>query len=121
LKSVGCNAFKGCSSLKTLNLPNLTSISSCGFAECTSITKLDLPNLVLVEQFAFRGCTSLQFIYLPKMIYKGFNAFESCPISSFDKCNQKRIESSSNSYIKNRNEQNIKHSFGEPTDEELDE
>lgn len=101
--SIGDNAFDGCSSLKSINLPEevtsigdnafaqcalisiilpekLTSIGMATFADCGGLTSINLPKGVTsIEDGAFRGCTSLISISLPDGVTRiGDWAFESC-------------------------------------------
>ena len=63
LTSIGYSAFRGCTSLTSLQgLPDtLTSIGNFAFSGCTSLTSLQgLPDtLTSIGREAFKGCTSL--------------------------------------------------------------
>ena len=60
----GEDAFEGCSSLETINIPNsLTSIGSSAFAECSSLETITIPNSVTsIGYSAFGDCTNLTSI-----------------------------------------------------------
>lgn len=65
--SIGWVAFFGCSSLTSINLPNsITSIAFEAFSGCSALTSMVLPNSVVsIEDEAFYGCSSLASITLP--------------------------------------------------------
>lgn len=60
--SIGDYAFKMCSRLTSVTLPNtLTSIGISAFCECTGLTSVTLPNsLTSIISNAFWGCSSLE-------------------------------------------------------------
>lgn len=62
--SIGSNAFDGCSSLASVSIPyGVTSIASRAFGSCTSLTSITIPSSVTnLSNFAFSGCTALQDI-----------------------------------------------------------
>ena len=62
--SIKYNAFRGCTSLKSITIPNsVMSIGSSAFRGCTSLTSITIPNSVTsIESDAFGGCTSLTAI-----------------------------------------------------------
>ena len=79
-------AFKNCSSLKAITIPNsVTKISGdyngygCFFG-CTSLQTIAIPNSVKeIGQYAFFGCTSLQTIAIPNSVKEiGRSAFACC-------------------------------------------
>ena len=74
-------AFYGCTSLKTVSLPDsITSIGERAFYGCTNLTEVSLPYSVTnVAESAFSYCTSLVEILLPENITViGENAFSHC-------------------------------------------
>ena len=79
--TIGSYAFRGCSSLTSINIPNsVTSIGYAAFMNCTSLTSVTLPNSVTsIGAYAFSECISLTTIYIPSSIKSiaGY-AFESC-------------------------------------------
>ena len=60
--SIGPHAFYGCSSLKTVNLPNLKTIGNDAFFKCTSLTSIDISNVESVADYAFSGCSNLKTV-----------------------------------------------------------
>ncbi len=78
IKTIGANAFKGCTELTDLTLPDgLVDIGMSAF-ENTKIVSQEIPNTVeTIEAYAFRGCTSLQNVTLPASLRAiDHNAFE---------------------------------------------
>jgi hypothetical protein len=62
--SIGDEAFRACSSLTSITIPNsVTSIGDAAFALCSSLTSVTIPNSVTsIGLSAFYGCSSLTFI-----------------------------------------------------------
>ena len=63
VKTIGANAFSGCSGLKKFDLQNnrvLTSIGANAFLNCTNLGSIVVPQSVTsVGNYAFKGCTTL--------------------------------------------------------------
>ena len=79
--SIGNQAFRDCSSLTTITLPNsITSIQDLAFCNCSSLTTITLPNSIMsIGSGAFRDCSSLTTITLPNSITSiGSGAFSGC-------------------------------------------
>ena len=53
--------FYGCTSLKTVTLPNLTQIADNTFYGCTALETLNAPYSINVGATAFRNCTKLTY------------------------------------------------------------
>jgi hypothetical protein len=66
LTSISASAFNGCSSLISVTLPEnaeLTSIGLWAFSDCSSLTSITLPaSLTSIYTFAFSGCDCLQTV-----------------------------------------------------------
>ena len=80
ITSIG-RTFSGCSSLKSVIIPNgVTSIGEYAFSNCSSLKSINIPNGVTsIGKHAFRGCSSLTNITLPysiETIWDG--AFSNC-------------------------------------------
>ena len=63
LTTVGSYAFSSCSSLTSIDLPNVTTIGSYAFYGCSSLTSINLPKVTTVKSSAFGNCRSLKEIH----------------------------------------------------------
>ena len=71
LSSLGAGAFSGCSSLTTINIgdTNITNIKTKAFMNCSSLTSLELPaNLGSIGANAFAGMTNLERLFIPASV-----------------------------------------------------
>ena len=78
---IGGGAFRHCSNLKKINLPDtLTGIGSYAFQNCSSLTELVLPeSIISVSSYAFQDCTSLRKINWPESLTSiGDHIFMGC-------------------------------------------
>ena len=79
--SIGKSAFKGCTSLTSVTIPDsVTSIGDHAFYECTSLTSVTIPNGVTsIGDYAFYNCRSLTSVTIPDSVtIIGNNAFSVC-------------------------------------------
>ena len=83
--SIGNYAFRDCSSLTTITIPEnsqLTSIEDYAFRDCSSLTSITLPESVTsIGEHAFSDCRSLTSITIPEnsqLTSIGNNAFMYC-------------------------------------------
>ena len=78
---IGENAFKGCSSLTSVTLPEgLKTIGIRGFDVCTSLESINFPStLTSIGDYAFALCNSLKTIELPE-------GLTSLPLGVFKDC-----------------------------------
>ena len=78
---IGKCAFKGCSGLTSLTLPDgITEIGDEAFEYCSGLTSLTLPDgITEIGSSAFFGCSGLTSLTLPANIKRiGESAFENC-------------------------------------------
>ena len=79
--SIGSEAFRNCSSLTSVTIPNnVTSIGSYAFYYCSSLTSVTIPNSVTsIEYYTFSNCSSLTSITIPNSVTSiGSSAFYGC-------------------------------------------
>ena len=79
--SIGNNAFEGCSSLTSIEIPSgVTSIGAGVFAWCSSLTSIEIPSGVTsIGMMALGYCFSLTSIEIPSGVtYIGDDAFFGC-------------------------------------------
>ncbi len=84
--SIGTNAFKNYSSLKSVSIPDtVLSINPYAFYGCKKLKSIELPEKVRsISPYAFKGCTSLENINVPKGVASiGEYAFSGCSSLSF--------------------------------------
>jgi len=75
---VGSYAFAGCSSLSSVSFPNATSIGSCAFWSCTSLSQATFSKVSIVNVSAFNDCSGLVSISLPEATWLSNQAFIRC-------------------------------------------
>ena len=70
LTLIGVNAFRGCTGLTTITIPNsVTTIGDDAFRECSGLTTITIPNSVSsIGARVFQNCTSLISAILPNSI-----------------------------------------------------
>ena len=79
--SIGNNAFENCSSLTSVTIPNsVTSIGASAFQNCSSLTSVTIPNSVTsIGNYAFQNCSSLTSVTIPNSVTSiGNYAFRDC-------------------------------------------
>lgn len=72
-------AFYYCSTLTSVNLPNVTEVNTNSFAHCTKLVNINIPNTKKIFTNAFNACYKLESLYLPILtnIYADY-VFSSC-------------------------------------------
>ena len=68
--TIGKYAFKDCSSLKRITIPNsVTTIGDDAFENCDSLTSITIPDSVTtIGDYTFSGCDSLTSITIPDSV-----------------------------------------------------
>lgn len=84
------NIFQNCISLKSIDLPNCTSIGTNAFYNCKSLKKVSLPKIENIPNYCFYGCSALTDLNLPECVSVGQNAFSEC--TSLYEFNLKNVE-----------------------------
>lgn len=85
VKSTQPNAFRNCSTLTSIVLPNsLNELGANSFFVCQNLTSVVLSNNIkIIRGFTFLACVKLEFIEIPEGITDiQNNAFQSCIIMS---------------------------------------
>lgn len=81
VKNIGKGAFMGCTSLKSIQIPDKVAIiGENAFANCTGLTTINISNSVKsIGKGAFLGCIDLPTITIPNSVSDiGENAFANC-------------------------------------------
>ena len=81
VKSIKHDAFRGCSNLTSITIPNsVTSIGYSAFNSCSNLTSITIPNSVTsIGRYAFYSCSNLTSITIPNSVTSiGSYAFYSC-------------------------------------------
>lgn len=75
---VANKAFKGNTTIETVNLPYATSVGNEAFASCYGLNQLSLPMCSYIGVQAFYCCRPISQVDLPMCSYIGINAFNGC-------------------------------------------
>ncbi len=81
VKSIGSCAFVGCTGLSSFVIPeSITSIGNSAFSDCSNLTSVSIPNSVNnINSYAFQGCLSLSSVDIPSSVTNiGNGAFLGC-------------------------------------------
>lgn len=62
---LGKHAFRECTNLLSVSLPNTTNVNMYAFSGCTSLEVVNLPKVTTVTGYAFENCTALKRLELP--------------------------------------------------------
>ena len=86
---IGSSAFKGCSGLTSVSIPNsVTSIREFAFKGCSGLTSVSIPNSVtFIMSGVFYGCSGLTSVSIPNSVTGiGDFAFYGCSGLTSIKC-----------------------------------
>lgn len=80
------SAFRDCTSLTSISIPNSVRIGDGLFSGCTSLTSISLPNSIKeIGSFMFCNCTSLNSVNIPTSVTKiGKYAFANSNLKSIE-------------------------------------
>lgn len=81
MTGIGSNAFQGCTSLASINIPKgVKGIDPYAFEGCTSLASINISEgLEWIGDYAFSGCSSLESLNIPEGVtYIGWCAFLNC-------------------------------------------
>jgi hypothetical protein len=59
--------FEGCTKLKSVSVPNVTTVGARAFYQCQSLKSISMPKAKTLGASAFYNCKSLKTAYLPKV------------------------------------------------------
>ena len=76
--SIGIQAFTGCTSITSVNLPHCTSVGRSAFSGCLNIQSVSMPECTWISPWAFTYNTQLSAVVLPNVEYVDQYAFASC-------------------------------------------
>ena len=79
--SIGDYAFRGCSGLTSVTIPNsVTSIGNSAFSGCSGLTSVTIGNSVTsIGEYAFTHCSGLTSVTIPNSVTSiGEYAFNNC-------------------------------------------
>lgn len=72
VKTVGNQAFRGFSSLKSISLPNATTLNAYALDGCSGLTSVNLSKVTTLNNYAMQGCSSLETLeFQQKMSTQG--------------------------------------------------
>ena len=87
ITKIGANAFYGCTSLKSVETETgISEIGTYAFYNCTSLTSFSFPSsIVLVGDYAFANCTNLSYVLISSYFNNidsvtNRNVFTNCPL-----------------------------------------
>ena len=66
--AIGAGAFYKATSLKSVDMPDVTRIGRWAFEYTSSLTSVDMPNVTKIESGAFSGASNLSYIGLPRQM-----------------------------------------------------
>lgn len=76
--SAGLGAFRECTALKKVVLPEVKQLSGYVFSGCKALTSVYMPNLQMTGGFCFMDCTALTYLDFPVLNSIGYNEFGNC-------------------------------------------
>jgi len=77
--NIDFRAFGSCSSLKSVVLPNVSTIGPKAFEGCLSLAEIQMPSVTIINKSAFQSCPKLTSVVLPNTLnILGEGAFYMC-------------------------------------------
>ena len=79
ISKIGYSCFDGCTSLKTLSLPEKEfAVNETAFRNCAALESFDFSNVTSIGKGSFEGCTGLTSLDFTDLTSIGPNAFKGC-------------------------------------------
>lgn len=75
---IGTYAFRGCTGMTAISLPNVKKIGTYAFYECSSLSQVNIPSVTALNASSFYKCTSLTSVKLPALIQLAGSTFKYC-------------------------------------------
>ena len=75
---IAANAFRGCTALIKVDVPNATAVGDNAFRGCTSLASINLQKAVTIGARALHGCVALTAIELPEVTGIADGTFQNC-------------------------------------------
>ena len=95
ITTIGDKCFRNHTTLKSIDLKNVTKINMFAFEGCSNLQTINLEKVTSIEYYAFSHCSKLDTVTLsPDLQVITSNCFEYTAISSIDLSNVIRIENS---------------------------
>ena len=66
VKEIGKNAFRECSDLTSVTLPENIAIGESAFKSCKSLQSIEIPKGCTLKEYAFHCCSKLESVTLPE-------------------------------------------------------
>lgn len=107
LKSTGSHAFMGCTSIKQVDFPSLYSVGANTFQNCSSLESVNIPGIEIVSAYLFHSCVKLSRIELPSLKTLGAYGCTGCAslatiiLGSSSRCSLSNINALQNTPIAN--------------------
>lgn len=78
IKAIAEGAFRGCSTLREVQMPDVESIGTEAFSECTTLASARIPATATVGTRAFGGCTAMSGVEAEPGATFGARCFGGC-------------------------------------------
>ena len=80
VEAIGEEAFFMCTSLTSIDMPNVTYIEEGAFKECYRLSSVNMPQVTTIRNNAFYKCDHMSSIDMPNVITIGNSAFQKCTL-----------------------------------------
>ena len=88
IETIGDNAFAGCSGIKEIDLHNISELGLCAFEGCSALESVEIPGSIPhLGAATFKGCSSLKSVVIPDFAAVNDEAFSGCTSLQLIICN----------------------------------